>query len=187
MSYIDDFVRDNAGRMTREELETSLRGAGYDDKEIRNAIRHAPKAVSQVSWPAESPSPEAWDQTDQPEDLLDQGAGADAIEYVLTYRDQFRRDQITGQLRQAGYDEDVIRAAWEESDQDAIASQPLGGADLGDAALGLRRLIGGIFLVLVVLSTIGRFSVGGAPVGAFLVVLIVFGGALVWWYRRRMR
>jgi hypothetical protein len=74
MTYIDDFISDNAGTMTREQIETSLRGAGYDDREIRSAWRRAGQPFSPLGGPGAPPAQagETW----QPDDAAGSGLPA---------------------------------------------------------------------------------------------------------------
>jgi hypothetical protein len=169
MRHIDDLVRDNAGRMSRDELATSLRGAGYGDKEIQRAISHVP--------PADEPSWAGFEH-------LTAEVGA-AASYVSTNRGRFQREQLTAQLRAAGYGEDVIRAGWIESDRQLAVVRHTGGRDLFDVLLDLRGWIGVAIVVGAVLLWIARFTVAGFPVGLVFLVLVPVGAILAWRFLRR--
>jgi hypothetical protein len=164
MSHIDDLVRSNAGRMSRDELATSLREAGYGDKEIQRAISHAPPSVDS-----------SWVGFEQ----LTAEVGA-AASYVSTNRGRFQREQLTTQLRAAGYGEDVIRAGWIESDRQLAVVRHTGSRDLFDVLLDIRGWIGVTVVVGAVLIWIARFTVGGFPVGLVFLVLVPVGAILAW-------
>jgi hypothetical protein len=119
MSYIDDFVATNAGRMTRDQITTSLRGAGYDDQEIRAALRRGPRtAVDAV--------PEAVTEPSWAEFEAETEADTAATEYIRLNASRYPREAVSAALIDAGYDRATIDAAWDRltRKQDRVWSEP---------------------------------------------------------------
>jgi hypothetical protein len=157
VSYIDDFVRDNVGRMTRDQLTTSLLGAGYDDREIRAALRRGPRPAEQPTVAASS-ADASW--ADLNEDVA---ADRAATEYIRANAGQYERTVVTGALIDAGYDRATIDAAW------ARVAAPNPSAPV--ASLWRRNPISTIAGAVLVIGFVLSF-VGLLPPGAFQVVLV---------------
>jgi hypothetical protein len=161
VSYIDDFVTTNAGRLTREQLTTSLRGAGYDDRAIRAALRRGPRPAEQAvatSVATASSAPASWSELKQ-----DIAADRAAMEYIRANAGQYERTAVTGALIDAGYDRATIDAAW------ARVAAPNPSAPV--ASLWRRNPISTIAGAVLVIGFVLSF-VGLLPPGAFQVVLV---------------
>ena len=176
MSYIDDFIADNAGRLTCDEMTTSLRGAGYDDKEIKAALRRGPRlqaaaaATAPASWMTATSVPQG------PMEPIDRAA----LDYIRSNQGRYSRQAVTGALRDAGYDRATIDAAWARLGRSAptpsaapIPSQS-GAGWLGRNWVRLLAVaaIGGTWLLA---------NAGLAPEGLFTVVFLAGVGALAVW------
>ena len=169
MSYIDDYISDNAGRMTHDQIVTGLRGAGYDDREIKAALRRAPRQP--VREPDTSSSQWSGDMTAaRPAEGPDQ---AEIRRYMLDNRDRYPRETLTGTLLKAGHDRQTIDAAWAELDAAAQSRAARSGRVAGQR---WGWIASAVFFGLILLATAGFI-----PNELFfpLMIVVVIGGYLV--------
>jgi hypothetical protein len=164
MSYIDGFINQNAGTMTRDQIVTSLRAAGYDQREISAAMRRSRTRPAQKA--PEQPATPSWAQpTSRPADP--------AQAYIRQYRGQYPQETLRQQLLLAGHDAATVDAALRSTD-----AEPQANTDRGQSWYQRRPiqwLVGGL---IILLWTFGEAL--PAPIWSVIVVVVVLVAAFRW-------
>jgi hypothetical protein len=160
LSYIDDFINQNAGAMTRDQIITSLKAAGYDQREINGALRRSrSRPTESVRGPKERISARPPDRPVDP-----------VLAYIRQHRELFAREALRQQLLLAGHSAATIEGALMSSDAELRAD-----TRRLEGKFGLLRPIAFIGVLLYV-----ALQVLPTPVFALLMGGSVIAGGLVW-------
>jgi len=162
MAYIDDFIRDNAGTMTRDQLTTSLRGAGYSDGEIKRALRHAPRYAGgrdPMTWGAVTSGASGPRAT---------GTIATLEEYIRANRGRHSREALIAEMVRAGHDRATIETAWSR----------INGASAAAQRPSWTKWIGFVVVAFVVAAFI--LPEGISPGLVWVVWIVIIGAGWVW-------